>query len=406
MSGSILPQPYANCKLTSPDSSLQVSRDKQTDGPRRVTSWVMSDCESWSGVISIGPRETSRADVANSMEDSTRSKAQGIETFPDQSRPNPTHIANQPGLPELADTGLDWTEESSSLCRIGGPAPGGTCLLDLLRAACRFRPAFFPSPGTSIPALRAQSQPWNHICKSTHLPLWAATCRSLAPLAASLLPQQRRREGRLTAVAGQGQPLAHWPGTHYRSNLWECWQVQGDLSGGGQRLHSHRSSCWGDGNFLPSLTISIVKNHLVKSHSAYTGSRLPQRRQQNPRRHGLPAPLPPLAMCHSEPLSHGIFAPAAESPRVACRRICCASHCAGLGSMHLFPARWTPDTGPDWHWLWLSSIITVHTASFLLLVFLPHPRLAPPPASEHQQTSSRLSFHRARHTYLHYWRGA
>lgn len=90
---------------------------------------------------------------------------------------------------------------------------------------------------------------------------------------------------------------------------------------------------------------------------------------------------------------------------MACRRICCASHCAGLGSMHLFPARWTPDTGPDWHWLWLSSIITVHTASFLL-VFLPHPRLAPPPASEHQQTSSRLSFHRARHTYLHYWRGA
>lgn len=64
--------------------------------------------------------------------------------------------------------------------------------------------------------------------------------------------------------------------------------------GGGQRLHSHRSSCWGDGNFLPSLTISIVKNHLVKSHSACTGSRLPQRRQQNPRRHGLPAPPPPL----------------------------------------------------------------------------------------------------------------
>lgn len=188
MSGSILPQPYANCKLTSPDSSLQ-SPVSSLQSPRRETSWVMPDCESWSGVISIGPRETSRADVANSMEDSTRSKAQGIETFPDQSRPSQsTHIANQPGLPELADTGRDRHKRAAACAGSEDRLlEGHPCLLDL-RAAFRFRPAFFPSPGTSIPALRAQSQPWNRICKSTHLPLWASTCRSLAPLAASLLP--------------------------------------------------------------------------------------------------------------------------------------------------------------------------------------------------------------------------
>lgn len=117
MSGSILPQPYANCKLTSPDSSLQVSRDKQTDGPRRVTSWVMSDCESWSGVISIGPRETSRADVANSMEDSTRSKAQGIETFPDQSRPNPH--TSPTSLACLSWRTLDWTGQKRAAACAG-----------------------------------------------------------------------------------------------------------------------------------------------------------------------------------------------------------------------------------------------------------------------------------------------
>lgn len=115
--------------------------------------------------------------------------------------------------------------------------------------------------------------------------------------------QQRRREGRLTAVAVQGQPLAHWPGTHYRPNFWGCWQVQARGPGGGQRLHSHRSSCWGDGNFLPSLTISIVKNHLVKSHSAYTGfpSSPTTTTKPSPTRPACPPP-PPLAMCHSEPL--------------------------------------------------------------------------------------------------------
>lgn len=45
--------------------------------------------------------------------------------------------------------------------------------------------------------------------------------------------------------------------------------ARGPERGGVRDFNSHRSSCWGDGNFLPSLTISIVKNHLVKSHSAY-----------------------------------------------------------------------------------------------------------------------------------------
>ena len=134
-----------------------------------------------SGVISIGPRETSRADVANpASRGSTRfedSKREGIETFP---KPNFTPASARQPDPADAGQGLVEREQqqgSSSLCRIGGP-PHGACLLDL-------RP---PSPGTSIPALRAQSQPWNRSCKSIHLPLWASARYSLAPLAASFLP--------------------------------------------------------------------------------------------------------------------------------------------------------------------------------------------------------------------------
>lgn len=142
---------------------------------------------------------------------------------------------------------------------------------------------------------------------------------------------------------------------------------------------------------------SQLSNHLVKSHSAYTGSRLPQQ-QQNPRRHGLPPPPPPPWRCvirsHCDTAS---FAPAAESPRVACRRICCASHCAGLGSMHPFPARWTPDTGLD--------RTGTGSGSPASSQFTRHPPPHAPPSSASATTSERAPtdvvpplFSQARHT--------
>ena len=125
--------------------------------------------------------------------------------------------------------------------------------------------------------------------------------------------QRRRREGRLTAVAVQGQALAHWLDTHYRSNLWYCWQVQGGSEGSDERDQKlfHRFFFFGvlletetDG-WKPSKDARPV-SFSMSSQLSYRTRPLspygipPQQQQQNPRRSGLAAR--PLAMCHSEPL--------------------------------------------------------------------------------------------------------
>lgn len=68
---------------------------------------------------------------------------------------------------------------------------------------------------------------------------------------------------------------------------------------GGQRLHSHRSSCWGDGNFLPSqLSKLIWSNHTLPIRDPV----FPNDDNKTLADTACLPPLPPLAMCHSEPL--------------------------------------------------------------------------------------------------------
>ena len=130
-------------QIESSHPQTPVSRDKQTAyGEERVGS----DCESGSGVISIRPRETSRADVANPAHPCTRfensKRRKALKHSPTQC------TCRQPAWPEVADTGQKGA--AGSLCQTRGP-PRGACLLDL-RSGSDLRPCV-PPPWNFDPGL-------------------------------------------------------------------------------------------------------------------------------------------------------------------------------------------------------------------------------------------------------------
>jgi hypothetical protein len=215
-----------------------------------------------------------------------REEKKGIETFPNPILTPPTSLSWR--------TLSRWKRAAGSLCRIGGRPPSWSmpagsdlrsCVsppLELRSRPCKrnrnhgtasaSRPTFLFGPRHVVHWLRWQ------------LPSFPATSQrgptdgSCSPgTAASSLARHSLPAEPLVVLASARGPMGSE--TSFSA-----------LSACGQRSHRSFSTLAGDGddgNFLPSP--SQLPNHLVKSHSTYTGSRLPQ--QQNPRRSGLARPL-------------------------------------------------------------------------------------------------------------------